>query len=135
MKPPTTALTCAQICALAFLSVFTISTLAQETKKENVNVTGDWVFQVETDAGGGSPTFTFKQDGEKLEGTYKGAFGEAKLTGTVKASAITFSFTAEAQGNKVTCTYEGTVEDASSMKGKVKLGDLGEGTFTGKRSK
>lgn len=135
MKPPLKALARPSMCALAFVSALTMSAaIAQEARKEGVNVTGDWVFQVETDAGSGSPTFTFKQDGEKLEGDYKGAFGEARLTGTVKGTVISFSFTADAQGTKLTCTYEGTVEkDSNSIKGKVKLGDLAEGTFTGKR--
>lgn len=123
--------------ALAIASALIVSAAmgrAQEGKKEAVSVTGDWVLQVETDAGSGAPTFSFKQDGEKLEGDYKGIFGEARLTGTVKGTVISFSFTADAQGTKVTVTYEGTVEkDSNSMKGQVRLGDLGEGTFTGKR--
>jgi hypothetical protein len=123
------------MAALAFAAVLAVSTgLAQEGKKEDVNVTGDWVFQVETDAGSGSPSFSFKQTGEKLEGDYKGTFGEAKVAGTVKGTAIAFSFATDAQGMKLTITYEGTVEkDSNSMKGKVKLGDLAEGTFTAKR--
>ena len=36
---------------------------------QGVNVTGEWAFNVTTDQGGGTPTITFKQDGEKLSGT------------------------------------------------------------------
>jgi hypothetical protein len=97
------------------------------------DVTGKWVFSVQTGAGSGTPTFTFKQDGEKLTGHYSGQLGEAELTGTVKGDAITFTFNGDAAGNAVEVTYSGTVESKDSMKGKVKLGDLGEGTFTGKR--
>jgi hypothetical protein len=123
------------MAALAFTLALAAAPIAgAQEKKDTVNVTGAWDFQVETGAGSGAPAFNFKQDGEKLEGDYKGAFGEAKVTGTVKGTAISFSFTAEAQGTKVTCTYEGTVEkDSNSMKGKVSLGELGEGTFTAKR--
>ena len=99
---------------------------------ENVDVTGTWRFQVETAAGSGSPTLTFKQDGEKLTGRYKGLFGEADVSGTVKGKDITFSFKADAQGTEVAITYAGTV-DKDTIKGKVTLGDLGEGTFTAKR--
>jgi hypothetical protein len=97
-----------------------------------VDVSGAWVFQVETQAGTGSPNFTFKQEGEKLTGQYKGMLGEATLTGTVKGNAITFSFKVNVQGNDATVTYTGTVEK-DSMKGTATLGDLGSGTFTGKR--
>ena len=53
-----------------------------------IDVSGNWVFAVETGAGSGQPTFTFKQDGEKLTGTYSGAFGKANLTGTLKGGEI-----------------------------------------------
>lgn len=109
-----------------------IVAMAAQSKQETANVAGTWVMQVETSAGSGSPTFTFKQDGEKLEGDYKGAFGEAKVTGTVKGNAISFWFTVEAQGASGKITYDGTVEQ-DTMKGKVSLADMGEGTFTGKR--
>ena len=58
------------------------------------DITGKWEFAVELDAGSGSPTFEFKQAGEKLTGTYNGLLGSAQLTGTVKGDAIEFSFDA-----------------------------------------
>jgi hypothetical protein len=97
-----------------------------------VDVTGKWAFSVETSAGAGQPTFTFKQDGEKLTGHYTGTFGEADLTGTVKGADITFGFTVDAQGTAVKETYTGTV-DKDTMKGKLVIEGLGEGTFTAKR--
>ena len=102
-------------------------------KKSTVDVTGKWAFSVETSAGSGTPTFVFKQDGEKLTGHYSGQLGEADLTGTVKGDAISFTFTGDVQGNKIDAAYTGTVETRDSMKGTVKLAGLGEGTFTGKR--
>ena len=98
-----------------------------------VDVTGTWMFQVETTAGGGTPTFTFKQDGEKLTSHYSGQLGEADFTGSVKGQDITVSFAVEAQGLRIDVTYTGTIESRDAMKGTVKLGDLGQGTFTAKR--
>jgi hypothetical protein len=54
------------------------------------------------------------------------------MTGTVKGSAVEFSFDVSVQGTALHIVYAGTA-DASSMKGTVKLGDFGEGTFTGKK--
>ena len=97
------------------------------------NVAGAWQLTIDTGQGTGTPSVTFQQDGEKLTGTYSSqVFGEQKVTGSVKGNAITFGFTATMEGNKFEITYTGTVEK-DTMKGKVKLGDVGEGTFTGKK--
>lgn len=97
-----------------------------------INVTGAWSVEVQTEAGSGNPSFTFKQDGEKLTGHYKGQLGEADLTGTVKGGQIDFSF--KLSGGQVdgTVVYSGTT-DGKTMKGKLNLAGLGEGTFTGKK--
>ena len=100
---------------------------------DKTDITGVWAFQVETSAGSGSPTFTFKQDGEKLTGQYKGAFGEAPLTGTVKGNKVDFVIKVEAQGQQMTIKYAGTVEKDGSMKGTADLGEVGSGTWTAKR--
>jgi hypothetical protein len=98
---------------------------------DKIDVTGSWSVTVETEAGSGNPSFTFKQEGEKLTGHYKGLLGEADLTGTVKGDKIEFSF-------KVTSQIEGTVTysgetDGKTIKGKVSLAGVGEGTFSGKK--
>ena len=93
------------------------------------NVTGEWLFNVTTDQGGGTPTITFKQDGEKLTGKYAGQLGNADLTGTVKGNAIHFTFTIDAQGQQAPVTYDGTVEK-NTMKGKLDIGGMVNGTFT-----
>lgn len=97
------------------------------------NVSGDWNFTVETGQGSGSPSFSFKQDGENLTGTYKGQFGEAPVMGTVKGSDIKFTIKISAQGQELTLIYSGKIESKDSMKGTVQLGELGEGTWTAKR--
>lgn len=108
-----------------------VTVLAQD----KIDLTGDWVFDVQTDQGGGSPSFSFKQTGDKLAGHYKGLFGEADLTGTVTGKTVKFSFKADAQGTPVTITYEGAIESNSSLKGKLDIGGQAQGTFTGKRTK
>jgi len=108
--------------------------VAQAQTPAKVDVTGVWLFEVQTEAGAGTPQVTFKQEGEKLTGHYSSSvLGEAELAGSVKGAAIEFTVAASVQGNAVTLTFTGTVDDANSMKGKVSFAGLGEGTFTGKR--
>jgi hypothetical protein len=100
-------------------------------RAQTVDVTGDWAFTVETGMGSGSPAISFKQDGEKLTGTYDGQLGTANFTGTVKGTAIQFSFTLNAQGQEVDVNYTGTV-DGKTMKGAVAMaGGQLSGSFTG----
>ena len=99
-----------------------------------VDVTGKWQLTVDSAAGTGTPTATFKQDGEKISGHYSSQqLGEADFTGSVKGMAITFSFNADAGGVALAVTYTGAIDGQDAMKGKVVLGELGEGTWTAKR--
>jgi hypothetical protein len=115
---------------IALISALTLA--AGQTDKP-ADVAGAWAITVETGQGTANPSVALKQDGEKLTGTYSSqVFGEQPVTGGVKGNAITFRFTASLEGNSVTVTYSGTVEK-DTMKGKVSIGDLGEGTFTAKK--
>jgi len=106
---------------------------AQESKPDKVDVSGTWALQIDLGGTTGTPTATFKQDGEKLTGTDSSqVIGEQQLTGTIKGSDIEFGFTASFEGNAVKVTYTGKVEK-DMMKGTVAFGDLGSGTFTGKK--
>jgi hypothetical protein len=91
-----------------------------------VDVSGKWNMKVETSAGNGTPVFMLKQTGETISGTYSGQLGEAPVTGTLKDKAIKLEF----KVSDYTVVYNGTVED-NTMKGKVSIGDVAEGTFTG----
>ena len=105
----------------------------QATSGGAISISGVWNFAVETSQGSGSPTFTFKQDGENLSGSYKGQFGEAPLTGTVKGADIKFTVKVNAQGQDLSITYTGKIDSKDSMKGSASFGEMGEGTWTGKR--
>jgi hypothetical protein len=96
------------------------------------DVTGTWIMAVETGAGSGSPTFVLVQKGEALSGSYKGQLGEAQVTGTVRGDDVTIEYKVEAQGQNLAVKYSGKT-DGKKMSGKVSLGQLGDGTFTGSK--
>ena len=111
-----------------------VAASAAVAAQDKIDVTGKWVFQVETSAGAGTPTVTLKQDGEKLTGHYSSmALGEADLTGSVKGREIAFTFTANVLDMQIPVSYSGTIEGTDAMKGKIVITGLGDGTFTGKR--
>ena len=116
-----------------FITMLASAALAGAALAADANVAGEWDFTVETQAGTGTPHFSLKQDGTAVTGTYKGQLGEAPVTGTVKGNELTINFKVNAQGTDLAITYSGTVE-GDAIKGKVSLGELGEGTFTGKKA-
>ena len=116
----------------ALMAILPGAVAAQADKK--VDVTGKWLFTVTTDAGSGTPTVTFKQQGDSLSGHYSSqTFGEVDFKGTVKEGKINFSFPVSAEGTSVTITYAGTVEGSDALKGTVSFGGYGGGTFTAKK--
>ena len=118
---------------VALVGACVVASAALAAQASKVDVTGKWMFNVETAAGSGTPTITLKQDGDKLTGHYSGQLGEADLTGTVKGQEIAFKFSVDAQGNNLDCTYTGTVEGKDALKGKVNIAGLADGTFTAKK--
>lgn len=113
----------------------TVLLLTVALSAQSFDLTGEWMFDVQTDGGNGLPTLIFNQDGGKLTGKYKGQLGEADLTGTVSGRTLKFSFSGDVQGTAFTVTYEGEIETNSAIKGTVDLGGIATGTFTGKRAK
>jgi hypothetical protein len=116
-----------------FIAMLASTALVGAALAADANVAGEWDFTVETQAGTGTPHFSLKQDGANVTGNYKGQLGEAPVTGTVKGNELTINFKVNAQGTDLAITYSGTVE-GNSIKGKVSLGELGEGSFTGKKA-
>lgn len=94
-------------------------------------LTGTWAFEVHHSAGVSTPTVTITQKGEKLAGKYVGSYGESVLTGSMNGIDFTFSVEIGAE-QKITVVYTGTLE-GDSVKGSLTMGEMGEGTFTGKR--
>jgi uncharacterized lipoprotein NlpE involved in copper resistance len=117
------------VTVAAAVAALTMTAAAQA----KIDVTGKWLFSVQTEAGTGEPTVTLKQDGEKLTGHYSSqTLGEADLTGTISGNKIEFKFNADMQGQALPVTYSGTVEK-DTMKGTLDLGGMAGGTFTAKK--
>ena len=117
----------------AIAALFSLVAVVTGIAQDKVDVSGKWLFTVQTGAGSGSPTMDFKQDGERLTGHYSGQLGEADLKGTVKGNTIEFTFATDVQGYHLESTYSGTI-DKDTMKGTVSITGLGtEGSFSAKR--
>jgi len=98
------------------------------------NLSGTWVFSVDLDGGGhGDPTFVFKQDGDKLTGTYDGPVGHQDVTGTVTGNKAVFGFQASEDGETVKATYTATIESQTKMSGTIEFSSGEKGKWTATR--
>jgi len=96
------------------------------------DISGTWNFSVDLDSGGhGDPVFVFKQEAEKLTGTYNGPLGEYKITGTVTGAKAVFGFEFPQDGENGKATYTGTIESPTKMTGAVEF-IADKGTVRGK---
>jgi hypothetical protein len=91
------------------------------------DISGKWTFHVVLDAGGGDPTFEFKQTGDKVTGKYHGQVGDADVTGTVTGNKVELTFGGAAGNVK----YVGTLDGDKKISGTCEYGELGTGKFTG----
>ena len=96
------------------------------------NIAGQWQFTVELAVGTGRPLVTFKQDGEKITGTYEGRYGKSALEGTVKENHVEFIVTVVAEGTTVSGTFAGDFEK-DQMSGTVDYEGAGDGTWSAVR--
>src|SRR5215510_6982386 len=99
------------ICTLA---VVLISVCAHAA-----DASGTWQLTVLDTGRTFTPSFTLKQDGEKLAGTYKNSQGDNPASGTIKGNEVTLNAEITGQdGNKRTVTYTGVVK-GDTMTGRL----------------
>ena len=100
----------------------------------DAKVAGEWDFTVESPNGASTPHFSLKQDGTAVTGNYKGRMGDSPVVGTIKGNDLSLVVKINAQGQEFVVTYTGVVEGDKAVTGKVSLGEMGGGTFTGKKT-
>ena len=101
-----------------------------------VNLTGKWQMQLEMSVGTSTPVLVFKQDAEKLTGTYTGRYGEYPLVGKVDGRKLDFVVTINAEGTETRMSFTGELTTAGDVvKGNAELGGMGDATWLAKREK
>jgi hypothetical protein len=96
-------------------------------------VGGEWNATLEFESFKGNVVLTFKQDGEKLTGTYKGRYGTFALEGTVKGQQVEFSVAMTAEGMETQGLFAGTV-DGDTISGVVEFEGAGQGSWHATRT-
>ena len=112
------------VCILSALVCALV--LAASAMAQSANVTGDWDLKVNSPQGSREAKVSFKQDGEKLTGAFKGPRGELPIEGTVKGKEIKFKYTVKFQDQDLPITMTGNV-DGDTMKGDADFGGFAQG--------
>src|SRR5690348_10829541 len=74
---------------------------APKDAPQKPDISGKWLMSVESEAGSGTPTVTFKQSGDSISGRYSSqTLGERDITGTFKDGKLAFGFTADVGGQQ-----------------------------------
>jgi D-glucosaminate-6-phosphate ammonia-lyase len=99
-----------------------------------VTVAGQWDVRLEYGRGSANHTLMLEQDGGKLVGTHHTEFYASDLNGTVAANQVRFQTSVQIQGQRVSYTFNGTVE-GEKISGTVAMGEYGETTWTAEKHK
>jgi D-glucosaminate-6-phosphate ammonia-lyase len=99
---------------------------------EPASVAGQWEAVLEFGLGSAKHSLFLEQQGARLVGTHRGEFYAGDLTGTVAANTVRFQSSHQAEGNRLSYEFTGTVE-GDKMGGAVNLGEYGEARWTAQR--
>jgi hypothetical protein len=99
---------------------------------QDVDLTGDWVFTVDSPNGSGERQVTFVQEGNKLSGEIASSRAAGPLSGSIEGAEVAFVAMVMMESGPFEITYTGTVT-GEGIEGKVEFGSYGSGTFKGRR--
>lgn len=123
------------VASVLCLLLATAGASAQTAPAKPIAIAGKWTMTLELSIGTATPALEFKQDGEKITGTYTGRYGVSALTGTLKERTIQFSFTVDAEGQASRMSFRGEVAaDGLTMRGGATIEGLGDATWSAKKN-
>lgn len=77
---------------------------------------------------------TFKQEGDKISGTFSSPAGETPVSGTMSGRALKLEFKAQTPQGELPITMTGDLGADEGFVGKASIAGLGEANWTGKRA-
>lgn len=130
--PIKSALRLAESLFLAAAFLFATTTPAADAP----TLAGQWNIHQSIAGNESDEGCTFTVSDGKIAGTCKVNDQTPKVTGTVDAGKFTWKYDIEYNGNTLTLTYTGTLDDADKFSGSVEVSSYGvSGDFKGVRAK
>ena len=115
------------------LSALAAPARAQDKPKEQ-SVAGVWRVDFVTPLGQNWIIMTINQSGTRLSGHATDEFGEYEINGRVAGDQVTVIWSVPEDGKMLEITMKGKLESATLSTGTAKLGDVGEGPLSARRT-
>ena len=112
--------------------VVLIALIALAPMAAQADAAGEWSVSFATPSGPAEFTMYVNQEGTRLTGRLTSDAGEFPLRGTVNGDSVTITWTLPDAGRLLDVTFTATVK-GDEMRGTAKLGDRGQGPFSGER--
>lgn len=119
------------LAAVVALVVVSVPALAQQQQR---SVSGTWRVDFVTPLGQTFVNMTINQTGTKLTGHATDEFGEYTIEGRVVDDQVTVVWSVAEDGKMLEITMKGKLESATLITGTAKLGDVGEGPLSARRT-
>ena len=107
--------------------------LAAPVLAQQKSVEGIWRVEFVSPQGQVALNMTINQTGSKLTGRVTDEYGEWPIEGRITDSEVTVVWTVPEDGKLLDITMKGTLKD-NVITGTAKLGDIGEGPLTARRT-
>jgi hypothetical protein len=107
--------------------------LAAPVLAQEKSVEGIWRVEFVSPQGQVALNMTINQTGSKLTGRVTDEYGEWPIEGRITDSVVTVVWTVPEDGKLLDITMKGTLKD-NVITGTAKLGDIGEGPLTARRT-
>ncbi len=117
------------------VAALAVPALAQQAQQQVTSVAGQWRVQFVTPAQGEvAVTMTINQSGTRLTGHVIDEYGESPLEGRVVDDQVTVVWSVPEDGKILEITMKGKLESPTLITGTAKLGDVGEGPLSARRT-
>jgi hypothetical protein len=107
---------------------------AQSPQPQPRTVSGTWRVDFVTPLGQNWIIMTINQSGGRLSGHATDEFGEYEINGRVVEDQVTVVWSVAEDGKMLEITMKGKLETATLITGTAKLGDVGEGPLSARRT-
>jgi hypothetical protein len=116
------------------LALAAVAAPADAQQQQQRSVSGTWRVDFVTPLGQNWIIMTINQSGTKLTGHATDEFGEYEINGRVVDDQVTVIWSVAEDGKMLEITMKGKLETATLITGTAKLGDVGEGPLSARRT-